>query len=180
MPDDASAPPGRSPPADGFQCSLVATARGTPPLDAAELIALILTRYHETHRREFPQAIQLAREVEAAHAGEAACPRGLADHLLFMADDLESHQLREEQVLFPMILAGGGPMVKFPIGRMMQEHEEVAEQLEQLRALTNQHQAPAGACDAWRALARACRKLDEDLCEHMRLENEVLFARFLT
>jgi regulator of cell morphogenesis and NO signaling len=147
--------------------------------DAAGLIKLILTRYHETHRREFPQAIRLARKVEAVHAGDPGAPRGLADHLAFMADDLESHQQREEQVLFPMILSGGSPMIRFPIRRMMDEHTDVEEQLARLRSLTRDFEPPQGACETWRALMTACRKLDSDLREHMRLENEVLFAPFL-
>ncbi|MBI1197944.1 MAG: iron-sulfur cluster repair di-iron protein [Phenylobacterium sp.] len=150
------------------------------PADVKGLIDLILTRYHDTHRRELPQAIAMARKVEAVHAGDAECPRGLADHLAFMADDLESHQQREEQVLFPMILGGGSPMIRFPIGRMMAEHADVEEQLVRLRALTHDHSAPPGACATWRALVIACRKLDFDLREHMRLENEVLFEPFLT
>lgn len=163
-------------------CALMSADRGAQPArdDVAGLIELILTRYHETHRREFPEAIRLARKVEAVHAADALCPRGLADHLAFMADDLESHQQREEQVLFPMILNGGGPMIRFPIGRMMAEHTDVDEQLARLRALTHDHAAPDRACETWRTLVRACRKLDCDLTEHMRLENEVLFAPFLS
>lgn len=160
---------------------LAATPRGGGPADddVAGLIELILSRYHETHRREFPEAIRLARKVEAVHAADPQCPRGLADHLAFMADDLESHQQREERVLFPMILSGGGPMVRFPIGRMMAEHADVDEQIVRLRVLTHDYAAPDGACETWRSLMRACRKVDCDLNEHMRLENEVLFAPFL-
>jgi regulator of cell morphogenesis and NO signaling len=148
-------------------------------LDVSGLIELILTRYHETHRREFPEAIRLARKVEAVHSAEPECPRGLADHLAFMADDLESHQRREEQVLFPMMLGGGSPMIHMPIGRMVAEHRDVEDQLARLRVLTHDHVPPPGSCATWQALSQACRKLDEDLCEHMRLENEVLFQRFL-
>jgi regulator of cell morphogenesis and NO signaling len=162
-----------------IRCALMASvpANDAEP-DAAGLIELILTRYHETHRREFPEAIALARKVEAVHAPEPECPRGLADHLAFMADDLESHQQREEQVLFPMILNGGGPMIRFPVARMMAEHKDVEEQLARLRALTHDHAVPPGACAAWRSLAGACRKLDADLVAHMKLENEVLFAPY--
>lgn len=147
--------------------------------DVEGLIELIVTRYHDTHRREFPEAIRLARKVEAVHAGDAHCPNGLADHLAFMADDLESHQQREEQVLFPMILNGGSPMIRFPIARMMAEHADVEEQLLGLRRLTHDFHGRPGACPTWQALMTACRKLDSDLREHMRLENEVLFAPFL-
>ncbi|MDQ0464419.1 regulator of cell morphogenesis and NO signaling [Caulobacter ginsengisoli] len=152
---------------------------GDPDLRSASLIGLILTQYHEPHRRELPQAIALARKVEAMHAAEPECPRGLADLLTFMLDDLESHQQREEQVLFPMILAGGSPMIRFPVQRMMAEHEDVEAQLLQLRTLTQDFSHPPGACATWRALTALCRKLDVDLREHMQIENQVLFAPFL-
>lgn len=179
MPDDAgSSPiPSESPP---IRCALMTPepeARPRPEVGA--LIEHIQTRYHDTHRREFPEAIGVARRVEAVHAAEPECPRGLADLLALMLDDLESHQQREEQVLFPMLLAGGSPMVRFPIARMMAEHEDVEEQLIRLRTLTRDFTAPPQACGSWRALVRLCRKLDTDLREHMRLENEELFAGFL-
>jgi regulator of cell morphogenesis and NO signaling len=148
-----------------------------PPEATPDLIAYILERYHETHRREFPEAIRLARKVEAVHAGQADCPSGLADHLAMMADDLEGHQQKEERVLFPMMLQGGAPRI--PIARMMAEHRDVDVQLNHLAALTRQFAPPAGACGAWRDLCRACAKIDRDLRQHMRLEDQTLFARFL-
>lgn len=181
MSDDAGLAPAQFPANDGsIRCALMTPAPGArqdPEIDA--LIALIQTRYHDTHRREFPEAIRLARMVEVVHAAEPECPRGLADHLALMLDDLESHQRREEQVLFPMLLAGGSPMVRFPIARMMAEHLDVDEQLIRLRTLTRDFASPPGACATWRALSQLCRKLDADLREHMRLENEELFAPFL-
>ena len=163
-----------------LQCALLTlTPASQPAPEAAELVDHILTRYHATHRREFPQAIELARKVEAVHADAPDCPHGLACHLTFMADDLDSHQQREEGVLFPMILRGGGPMIRFPVRQMMREHEDVEEQLSQLRRLTRNYATPPGACRTWQALMRACDKLERDLREHMRLENEVLFAPFV-
>lgn len=161
------------------QCGLMAPDPSRQPsAEAQRLIEHIVSRYHDTHRREFPEAIALARKVERVHADVAACPHGLADHLALMIDDLESHQQREEQVLFPMLAAGGSPMARFPIARMMREHEDVEAQLVRLRELTASHSAPEGACRSWRALVEACRKIDEDLTEHMIVENEVLFAPF--
>lgn len=164
-----------------IRCALMkGEAIADPVPDVAELIDLIQTRYHQTHRREFPEAIALARKVEAVHAAEPECPRGLADYLALMFDHLVSHQRREEQVLFPLILSGGSPLVRFPIARMMTEHVDVEEQLVRLRTLTHDYTCPPGACESWRALGRMCRKLDTDLREHMRLENEELFEPFLS
>ncbi len=149
------------------------------PAELPDLIAHIVTRYHDVHRGDFPQAIALAQRVEAVHAAEAECPRGLADHLALMFDDLQSHQAREEQVLFPMLLAGGHLMVRFPIARMMAEHRDVEEQLLRLQALTRDFSSPPQACGTWQTLARLCRKIDVELREHMRTENERLFLPFL-
>ena len=181
MPNDAGLAATRSrPQSDVIHCALMAPdPDASPRPEVGGLIDLIQTRYHDTHRREFPQAIALARKVEAVHATEPECPRGLADLLALMLDDLESHQLREEHVLFPMLLAGGNPMVRFPIARMMAEHVDVEEQLVRLRTLTRDYANPPEACETWRALTRLYRKLDADLREHMRLENEELFAAFL-
>jgi regulator of cell morphogenesis and NO signaling len=143
------------------------------------LIRHIVERYHEVHRAEFPVAIRLARKVEAVHADQEPCPRGLADHLSLLFDELEAHQLREERMLFPTMLQGGCAVVQVPIRRMMAEHRDVEDQLATLRALTRNHTAPEDACGSWRALVEACRKIDEDLVEHMRLENEDLFAPLL-
>jgi regulator of cell morphogenesis and NO signaling len=150
-----------------------------PPDEPRALIAHILERYHEVHRAEFPAAIRMAREVEAVHAGHPAAPFGLADQLAMIFDDLDAHQLREERVLFPTMLQGGCAVLRHPIRRMMTEHQDVERQLEALRALTAGYRTPAGACALWGALYAACRKLDEDLVEHMRLENEELFAPYL-
>lgn len=148
------------------------------PGDPEALIAHILARYHEVHRAEFPQAISLARRVEEVHREAPDCPHGLADHLEALFEELESHQQKEERMLFPMMRMGGRKMVGLPIPRMMSEHEEQLVQLERLAELTKGFTEPPGACGTWRALYEACRKLDADLREHMRVENEVLFPMF--
>lgn len=146
----------------------------------AVLIDHILSRYHAVHREQFPEAIALARRVEEAHANHPARPGGLADHLAIMADHLMSHQRREEEVLFPLMLGGGHPMIRHPIARMEEEHRDVDEQIARLSVLTRDFTAPEDACYTWRALCRICMTIADDLREHMRLENDILFPRFRT
>ncbi|MBX3479652.1 MAG: hemerythrin domain-containing protein [Caulobacter sp.] len=146
----------------------------------AELIAHILERYHRIHLREFPVAIRLARAVEIDHARAPDCPAGLADHLALMADELAGHQRKEETLLFPLLLRGDGARAEPAIRRMMSEHDDVDDQLTRLAALTRDFIAPPGACERWRALYRACHKIDRDLRDHMRLEDQVLFPMFLS
>ena len=86
---------------------------------------------------------------------------------------------KEEQILFPLMRRGGHPMIAQPIAVMLSEHDSHGEQLRRLEALTTDFTPPAGACTTWRALYLGAGKLADDLMEHIHLENNVLFPRFL-
>lgn len=151
---------------------------GEVPQQTAALVQYILTRYHETHRRELPELIRLAAKVEARHAEHPAVPRGLQAALQEAAQALEEHMQKEEQVLFPLMNAGGHPMINAPIGVMRGEHDEHGERLAHLEALTHGCVTPPEACASWQALYAGVRKLIDDVHEHVHLENNVLFPRF--
>ena len=153
-------------------------APASAPEATDDLIALIETRYHATHRRELPELIRLARRVEAVHCDRAEAPHGLAALLAGIAAELEEHMQKEEQVLFPLMRRGGHPMIGHPIGMMRHEHDSHGAQLRALDALTTGGVPPAAACNTWRALYAGTRKLADDLMEHIHLENNVLFPRF--
>lgn len=144
----------------------------------AELIDHILRRYHEVHRQQLPELIRMARRVEAVHRDHPQVPRGLADHLETMEQELLEHMAKEEQILFPLLKQGGHPMVVHPIGMMRHEHVSHGEQIERLAALTTQHQPPVDACNTWRALYTGTARLTEDLIEHIHTENNLLFPVF--
>ena len=148
------------------------------PESVEAMIDYILERFHNVHRRELPEWRNLARRVEQVHAGHAAVPVGLADLLARMQAELESHMQKEEQVLFPLMRAGGNPMIVHPIAMMRHEHDEHGEALKALAALTDDLTLPADACNTWRALYAGLGKLVEDLTEHMHVENNILFPRF--
>ncbi len=148
------------------------------PDSVEDLVGYILERYHQVHRQEMPELRTLAIRVERVHADHPAAPAGLADLLARMQGELESHMEKEEQVLFPLMLAGGNPMIVHPIGMMRHEHEEHGEQLKALAALTGDMTPPDGACNSWRALYAGLAKLAEDLTEHIHIENNILFPRF--
>jgi len=112
------------------------------------------------------------------HADHRAVPAGLSGLLEHMHAALVSHMQKEEQILFPLMLAGGNPMIVHPIGMMRHEHDEHGEKLRALAALTGDMTPPEGACNSWRALYAGLAKLVEDLTEHIHIENNVLFARF--
>jgi regulator of cell morphogenesis and NO signaling len=143
-----------------------------------ELVDHILIRYHAVHREQLPELIRLARKVERVHGDRAECPVGLADHLAAMAQELESHMRKEEDVLFPMIVRGHGAMAGAPITVMRMEHDDHGVALRRLEELTNGITPPRAACTTWRALYAGLRTFREDLMAHIHTENNILFERF--
>ena len=138
----------------------------------------ILARYHAVHREQLPELIRLARKVEQVHGERTECPRGLADHLAAMAQELESHMRKEELVLFPMIARGHGALAVAPVSMMRHEHDDHGVALRQMEALTDGITPPRGACTTWRALYTGLRTFREDLMQHIHTENNILFERF--
>lgn len=144
---------------------------------ADTLIDHILHRYHDVHRQQLPELIRLARRVEQVHGDRQTCPRGLADHLADMQQELESHMMKEEQVLFPMLRRVSPSEVPAPISMMRFEHDQHGEALARLEQLTNDITPPADACNTWRALYAGLHQLREDLMQHIHLENNILFLQ---
>ena len=164
-----------------MQAELAALDRSndTPPAASVpELIDHILERYHAVHREQLPELIRMARRVEAVHRDHPDVPTGLAALLEQAEQELLDHMAKEEQILFPILKAGGSAMVVHPITVMRMEHTSHGAMLEHLMALTHDSRPPAGACNTWRALYAGIGQLHDDLINHIHLENNVLFPRF--
>ncbi len=96
--------------------------------------------------------------------------------------DLEPHLLKEELVLFPLILklehdelglqmqAAAGP-----IRVMRHEHDEAGKLLKQMRTLANGYVAPEDGCQSFQLLYEELRELEEDTHLHIHKENNILF-----
>lgn len=160
------------------------------PLD--ELCGIIVARHHSYLHRALPLiGEELARLTEP----DAAPARLLADLRAAFADlahQLQGHLAKEENVLFPALEAlamadreGGSrpalpfPTVLHPIRLMESEHARIEITMERLRQVTRAFVAPEGASEGWRRCLSELSRLDADLREHHRVENEVLFPRAL-
>jgi regulator of cell morphogenesis and NO signaling len=147
------------------------------PID--ELIEHILTRFHAGHRAELPRLLEMARRVEKVHAEKPTCPAGLSQHLEHVAEALELHMQKEEQILFPLFRSSRAHMAAMPVQMMEEEHHDHALNLARIRELTGDLKAPPEACGTWSALYLGLADLEQQVMEHIHLENNVLFPRAL-
>jgi regulator of cell morphogenesis and NO signaling len=151
--------------------------------DEADLDALIdhiLVTYHRPLAEELPRLALMALKVFKVHGQRQ--PKMLGDILstfLGLKAELESHMMKEEKILFPMIRQRQGSSTAAPVAVMKHEHESAGQALERLRELTNGYQVPEGACNTWRALWHGLADLEESMHVHIHLENNILFPRAL-
>ena len=160
------------------------------PVD--EFCALIVARHHTYLHDMIPfisARLDALVEHEPAAVALLASTRALFAEL---ARELRGHLAKEENVLFPALEAmakaerEGGPRpalpfptVLHPIRLMETEHARIEAAMDHLREVTAGFVATEGSSDGWRQCLSAFASLDEDLREHLRAENEVLFPRAL-
>mgnify|MGYP006272690665 CR=1 FL=1 len=144
------------------------------------LVEHIVGTYHQRLRTTLPDLVRMARKVEDRHGDKGTCPKGLAALLEQVQAAVLDHLDKEEQILFPIVVRGMGANASAPIHVMEVEHEHHKENLLAIRALTADLTPPAEACTTWRALYLGLQQLEQELMEHIHLENNVLFRRALT
>jgi regulator of cell morphogenesis and NO signaling len=140
-----------------------------------KLIAHIIDNFHEKHRMQFQQLIQLTKAVKLKNTDHCDYPHHLESHLSQMKYELEEHMMKEEAILFPMIMKGYYP--SGPISVMEAEHLEHEKALDKLTTLTNKFTPPHDADEDWQRLYAKIHELYNDLNEHIHLENNILFMQ---
>jgi len=157
-----------------------ATEFNPADLPPHELADFIVKNHHSFLRRELPRLQAMSARVAHVHGGHT--PSLIQVHHVFegLLQELTSHMMKEEQVLFPAVTAMSrgetSPMpLEGPIACMIHEHEDAGEALARLNELTSGYTPPADACNTYRALFAGLADLEEDLHRHIHLENSVLF-----
>lgn len=145
-----------------------------------ELAAYIIETHHNFLRRELPRLHAMAEKVAHVHGPHTPSLIELFEIFLGVEDELTSHLAKEEEILFPAVVAlskgeAAPRSLDGPIAQMIHEHDAVGAALERMRALSNEFVPPENACNTYRALFAGLKDLEEDLHRHIHLENAVLF-----
>lgn len=158
-----------------------ASVENPAQLPPADLIGYIVDKHHAYLRAELPRIHAMAERVAKVHGGHT--PSLVEVHEVFraMAEELASHMMKEEQILFPAIraLVDGHSVMPLdgPVACMLQEHDDAGAALARMRDLTHGFTPPPEACNTYRALFAGLAELEEDLHRHIHLENAVLFPQ---
>lgn len=153
-------------------------------LPPVELVEHIVTTHHTYLRSELPRLQAMAHRVAHVHGGHTPSLVEVHEIFVAMAEELSSHMQKEEQILFPAIVAmteGKAQSMPLdgPVACMLQEHEDAGDAISRLRDLTHGFTPPPEACNTYRALFAGLAELEDDLHRHIHLENSVLFPTAL-
>ena len=154
------------------------------------LIDHIVHTHHLFTRDEMVRLDALMQKVVSVHGDNHPELREASVFLKRLGDELNPHMLKEERVLFPYIvqldrsatLKAGAPFAPFgtvnnPVRMMMMEHEAAGEILRELRRVTRDYAIPADVCISYKTLYEALAALEQDLHQHIHLENNILFPK---
>jgi regulator of cell morphogenesis and NO signaling len=156
----------------------------------SELIGYILDKHHVFTKEEMARLEPLADKVVGAHGENHSELLALRDLMRQLFEDLRPHMFKEEQILFPFIIAldsareqnRAAPFAPFgtvnnPIRMMLMEHDTAGELLREMRKLSSDYRVPADACVSFKTFYEALEGFEQDLHQHIHLENNLLFPK---
>jgi regulator of cell morphogenesis and NO signaling len=154
------------------------------------LAAHIVNTHHAYVRRELPRLAELAVKVVNRHGDTKPELPQIQAKVAQISEELIEHLAKEEVVLFPYITKlerakeegtakphGCFGTVASPIAMMTQEHEAAGALLAEIRQLSGGYTPPVGACPTFLAFYSGLHEFEQDLHQHIHLENNILFPR---
>lgn len=154
------------------------------------LIDHILNIHHTYVAESIPLIIQYSDRVAEVHGHHYTEVLEINKLFKEVADELASHMKKEEIILFPYIkellrlkkenenlTTPPFGTVNNPIHMMESEHEAAGDIFKEIAWLTNNYSPPDEACNTFRALYAKLEEFENDLHQHIHLENNILHPK---
>ena len=155
------------------------------------LTEYIVNVHHHYLRKALPEIKSHLAHFIADHAEKYPYLNEVSKQFNYLTKDILPHLQQEEEILFPYIRQISHAYeskesyasllvrtLRKPVEEVMHhEHETVSKILHRLRNLTNNYVTPDDACVSHRVAFSLLKELDEDLSQHIYLENSILFPK---
>lgn len=154
----------------------------------SELADHIVAKHHEYLRSELPRLDAMTDKVAQVHGDTDPRLVSVRAALCSVRDELMSHMMKEERIVFPGIRLleergecdpGSCGSIRGPIQQMELEHDNAGEAIEAMRTLTDDYTPPEWACNTYREMLDSLASFETDMHQHVHKENNVLFPRAL-
>jgi regulator of cell morphogenesis and NO signaling len=160
-------------------------------MSQSQLVNHIIVQHHYYVRKTMPVILAHLEKVAYKHGAHYAYMIKVMELFKEIQKEMEEHMQKEELILFPRIVEmekaqNNDQLVAFnenyisgPISMMEMEHEIAGDKMFEIRGLTNNFDVPADACTTFRVCLSELKEFEEDLHQHVHLENNILFPRAL-
>lgn len=157
--------------------------------DVPLLIDFIVQHHHTYVKDAIPKIEELLNKVCEVHGNDSQYLIDIRRDFSDLRDELLKHLPKEEKIIFPAIREMFVPDSKTsetrltpyylvePLCMAEQEHERAGELIHSIRKLSNNYSPPAHACPTFRMTYFMLQQFDDDLMQHIHLENNILFAK---
>jgi len=152
----------------------------------------IVNVHHHYVEESSPLLLQYSKRVNHVHGHHYTELAEIEELVTRVVQAMAAHQRKEELILFPFIKklakaqAEGTAVpethfgtVENPINMMEEEHEEAGEIMRRISELSSGFTPPQGACNTYRAFYAKLDEFEQDLHQHIHLENNILFPKAL-
>lgn len=151
----------------------------------------IVNVHHQTIRKSLPQLKAHLDQFAEGHKKKYAYVEELQRSVNQFSKSVLVHMEQEEEIIFPYIkqiahayhsrASYASLLVRTlrkPVDDIMQhEHDVTARMLRHWRELTNNYTPPQHACLSHQVVFKKFKEVDNDLVQHLHLENEILFPK---
>ena len=154
------------------------------------LVDFIVNTHHKYVAEANDLIIQYSDKVAKVHGHHYAEVVEINKLFHLIAEELQHHMQKEEMVLFPFIkkiaeiqksgLTYTPPpfgSIKNPISMMESEHDIAGDYIKKIAELSDDFTPPESACNTFRALYAKLEEYQNDLFQHIHLENNILFPK---
>lgn len=154
------------------------------------LIDHIINVHHVYVETNIPLLLEYSNKVAHVHGHHYQEVVKVSELVKEVVQELTAHMKKEELVLFPYVkklvwakkegtslTSPHFGTVNNPIQMMFQEHENAGDVFKEIATLTNGYTPPAEACNTFRALYSKLEEFEQDLHQHIHLENNILFPK---
>jgi regulator of cell morphogenesis and NO signaling len=151
----------------------------------------IINIHHQYLRKALPEIQEYLEKFASGHQKKFTYLPELERTFAILKKEMIPHLQQEEEILFPYIKqiahayegseSYAGLLVRTlrkPVENVMKrEHESVEKLLVLMRELTNNYTIPNNACISHQVVFKKLLELDNDLAQHVYLENKILFPK---
>jgi len=166
------------------------TAHDFNAWDLDFLTDYIINTHHKYVLEANQLVIQYSDKVAKVHGHHYTEVVKINELFHAIANELTAHMQKEEMILFPYIkqlaLAkkNGNALepshfgtIQNPINMMEAEHDDAGNIIKEISKLSNKFTPPESACNTFRALYSKLEEYQNDLFQHIHLENNILFPK---